>query len=152
MRQTTKIRRADIDKAAQHFDDAPEVEPEEVTRKDAIRILGPKIKAMFRKGYSRNKIAEMLTQHGIPMETDLLASYLRAASEVPSSSAKRTRRTSGGLATGQGSAAGSKPPSAPAATPEPSAQPVPAVVRQPEGGTPTAHRAPAKSRSDTSGG
>jgi hypothetical protein len=44
MRQTTKIRRADINKAAQHFDGAPAVEPEEVTRKEAIRILAPKIK------------------------------------------------------------------------------------------------------------
>jgi hypothetical protein len=152
MRQTTKIRRADIDKAAKHFDEAPEVEPEEVTRKDAIRILGPKIKAMFRKGYNRNKIAEMLTQHGIPMETDLLASYLRAASEVPSNSAKRTRRTSGGSAAGAGAPAGSKSPSAPAATPEASAQHVPAGARQLESSATATPRAPAKSRTDTGGG
>ncbi len=92
MRQTTKIRRADIEKAAQFFDEAPQMEPDEVTRKEAIRILAPKIRAMRRKGYTWAKIAEVLATFGIAIEADLLVSYYRAAGEAPAASGKRARR------------------------------------------------------------
>ena len=73
------VRRVDIDKIAQKFDSAPEDKPEEVNRKDAIRILEPKIKAMRRKGYSWQRIGELLTEGGIPIAPGLLASYMRDA-------------------------------------------------------------------------
>jgi hypothetical protein len=78
MGQAVKVRRADIDRIAEEFDSAPEDEPEEVNRKEAIRILEPKIKAMRRKGYTWRRIGELLTKGGIPIEPHLLASYLRS--------------------------------------------------------------------------
>ena len=104
MRQTTKIRRTDVDQAAKQLDDAPDVEPEEVTRKEAIRILAPKIKPMRRKGYSWQKVAEILTKAGIPIEAELLVTYVREASETPSGRARRTRRASS-----DGASAGATP-------------------------------------------
>jgi hypothetical protein len=79
MGPVVKVRRADVDKIAQEFDSAPEDTPENVNRKDAIRILEPKIKTMRRKGYSWQRIGELLTKGGIPIEPGLLASYVRDA-------------------------------------------------------------------------
>jgi hypothetical protein len=156
MRQTTKIRRVDIDKAAQHFDEAPEVQPEEVTRKEAVRILGPKIKEMLRKGYNWEQIAERLKGDGISIEPDLLASYHRASVGGKSGRAKRARRASGGPPTAAGGSEQGKPTAAAAAATERSRGSASAVAvgvaRQAEGGSQTASRPPTKGRTDTSGG
>jgi hypothetical protein len=155
MRQTTKIRREDIDRAAQHFDEAPEVQPEEVTRKETIRILGPTIKAMRRKGYNWNQISERLKQDGIPIEPDLLASYCRAAFGRRSRSAKRGRRASSGPAPGIAVPKQGKAPSATAVATEQADghehSAATAIARQEEGGNRAAGRAPARGRADTSG-
>ncbi len=156
MRQTTKIRRADIDKAAQHFDEAPEVEPEEVTRKEAVRILGPKIKEMRRKGYNWEQIAERLKGDGISIEPDLLASYFRAAVGGQSGRAKRARRPSGRTPTAAGGSEQGKPTAAAAAATEQgrglASSVAVGVARQPEEGSQTGSRPPTKGRTDTSGG
>ena len=156
MRQTTKIRRADIGKAAQHFDEAPEVQPEEVTRKEAIRILAPKIKEMRRKGYNWEQIAERLKGDGISIEPDLLASYFRAAVGGQSGRAKRARRASGGPPTAAGASEQGPPTAAAAVATEqgrvPGSSVAVGVARQAEGGSQPSPRPPVKARTDTSGG
>ena len=155
MRQTTKIRRADVDKAAQHFDEAPEVEPEEVTRKEAIRILGPKIKEMRRKGYNWGQLSERLREDSISIEPDLLASYFRAAVGGQPGRAKRARGASGRPTAAAGAPEQGKLPSAPAVATEPGPGPAPSVAvvpaRQTEGHQATP-RGPTKGRTETSGG
>jgi hypothetical protein len=156
MRQTTKIRRSDIDKAAQHFDEAPEVQPEEVTRKEAVRILAPRIKDMRRKGYSWEQIAARLKGDGISVEPDLLASYYRAAVGGQSGRAKRARRASGGPPTAAGGSEQGKPTAAPAAAIEQNRAPASAmavgVAGQAVGGSQSASRPSTRGRTDTSGG
>ena len=158
MRQTTKIRRADIGKAAQHFDEAPEVQPEEVTRKEAVRILAPKIKEMRRKGYGWEQIAARLKGDGISIEPDLLASYYRAVVGGQSGRAKRARRPSGGPPTAAGGSVGQGKPTAAAAaaTAEQGRAPASAmavgVAGQAVGGSQSASRPSMRGRTDTSGG
>jgi hypothetical protein len=152
MRQTTKIRRADIDKAAQHFDEAPEVKPEEVTRKEAVRILGPKIKEMRRKGYNWEQIAERLKGDGISIESDLLASYFRVAVGGQPGRAKRARRASGGTPTAAGGVEQGKQTAAAEQRSGPASSVAVEVARQAEGGSQTASRPPTKGGTDTSGG
>ena len=144
MGQIAKIRRTDVEKAGQFFDEAPEVQPEEVTRKEAVRILASKIKAMRRKRYSWAKIAEALATFGITIEPDLLASYHRAACEPSSGATKRARRESAGKAPeATGVASGTVAP-APAAAP--------GMAKPSEGGHAAGPRAPARSRTETGGG
>jgi hypothetical protein len=156
MKQTTKIRRADIDRAARHFDEAPEVQPEEVTRKEAVRILGPKIKEMRRKGYNWGQIAEKLKAVGMAIAPDLLASYFRAAAGGQSGRAKRARRAAGRPAAVAGASEQGKLPNSPAVAPEQDLRPASsaaAAARPPEVASQTAgSRPPTKSRTDTSGG
>ncbi|MGH7297231.1 MAG: hypothetical protein ACRELB_19995 [Polyangiaceae bacterium] len=154
MGQIAKIRRTDIEKAALFFDEAPEVQPEEVTRKEAIRILAPKIKVMRRKGYNWAKIAEALATFGISIEPDLLASYHRVASEPTSGGTKRARRESTGSPSGAQGAAPSKAASAPGvgagAVPEPQTAGA-GSAKQAEGGGPPAPRAATRTRTEPSG-
>ena len=145
MRLIAKIRREDIEKAAQYFDEAPEVQPEEVTRKEAVRTLAPKIKAMRRKGYTWPKIAELLTKYGISIEPGLLTSYFRAASEASSGGTKRASRAANGPTAAGGSEQG-RPAKAPVVAA------AHGVARQAEAGSQAASRPPARGRTDPSGG
>ena len=146
MRQIAKIRREDIEKAAQYFDEAPEVQPEEVTRKEAVRTLASKIKAMRRKGYTWPKIAELLTKYGISIEPGLLTSYFRAASEASSGGTKRASRAANGPTATAGGSEQGRPAKAPVVAP------AHGVARQAEAGSQAASRPPARGRTDPSGG
>ena len=108
---------AQIDQLQRKLDELPEVNDieREVTKQEAIRRMADTISQLQARGYSMEKIAEILTTEGLLISVPTLKSYLTRAKRV---TRKKTQRKS---------AAKSAPSSTPrGASPQATSAPQPA--------------------------
>jgi hypothetical protein len=83
------VARSAIRRLNQLFEDAPEVDQEEVSRLEAVRLLARNIHRMTAKGYSAPTIVKMMVENGGPITAPTLKTYLaQAKTTVPAK--KRT--------------------------------------------------------------
>ncbi len=73
----SKIRLDAIEQIKRTLDALPQHHDDEVTKKQAIRMLIPNIEAIRTKGYGLPAIASFLSDHGLPITVPYLRSVLR---------------------------------------------------------------------------
>ena len=67
-----------IDEFARRLKELPAVEkPANINKVEAIKTLKPEILAMQKKGYTLEKISEVLTELGMEIKTTTLKAYLQ---------------------------------------------------------------------------
>ena len=67
-----------IDEFARRLKELPAVEkPANIKKVEAIKTLKPEILAMQKKGYTLEKISEVLTELGMEIKTTTLKAYLQ---------------------------------------------------------------------------
>jgi hypothetical protein len=66
------VARSAIQRLNQLFEDAPEVDQEEVSRLEAVRLLARNIQRMTAKGYSAPTIVKMMVENGVPITAPTL--------------------------------------------------------------------------------
>jgi hypothetical protein len=71
------VARSAIQRLNQLFEDAPEVDQEEVSRLEAVRLLARNIHRMTAKGYSAPAIVKMMVENGVPITAPTLKSTWR---------------------------------------------------------------------------
>lgn len=69
MSSRSKFRIDDVKKLKDELVHVPPEEIREISKREAIALLGPEIPAMRSNGYSFERIAERLTSGGIPIRT-----------------------------------------------------------------------------------
>jgi hypothetical protein len=90
----------DIERVRTVLASLPERSVDRVTRKDAVALLEPEVRAMQQRGYSVTEIAAILTENGIAVSLALFRAYLGSA---------RRARADSGTKTGGGSEAFRQP-------------------------------------------
>ncbi len=87
-----KIR--DLEKLQKKLDELPEINESEreVTKQEAIRRIAPTIAALQSRGYSMERIAEIITSEGFEIKVQSLKSYLtRARKQTKGKSQRGTK-------------------------------------------------------------
>lgn len=110
---------ARIEELQQKLAELPEVDDfeREVTKQEAIRRMASTISSLQNRGYSMEKIAEILTSEGLQISVPTLKSYLTRAKRVSRNKPRRkssAKTTPSSAPRGATPKASSSPPSAPA--------------------------------------
>lgn len=86
-----------VEALAESLKDLPELDQveQEVTKPEAVRMLLPRIKELRSKGYSLERIAEKLTEGGLPITAVTLRSYLARSGGRRKGSSKRKAKAPG---------------------------------------------------------
>jgi hypothetical protein len=123
-----KIPLSEIAKLEHLIDQEPARAPSEVSKRQAVVMLAPKLYEMRHKGYAWRDVAAWLSGHGLTMTAAALQRHLRGVKDpgVPRGPRGRAKRP------GDGKAGASRALAAPAAAPAaPSAPPLPRVSPPP---------------------
>jgi hypothetical protein len=113
-KHSTKIPLSEIAKLEQLIAQEPARAPSEVSKRQAVAMLAPKLYEMRRKGYAWRDVAAWLSGHGLTLTAAALQRHLR---EVEASSARATPRGRGkGPGDGKAEASSALAASTPAAT------------------------------------
>lgn len=126
-KHSAKVPLSDIAKIEQLIAQEPAREPSEVSKRQAIAMLAPKLYEMRRKGYTWRNVAEWLSGHGLTMTAAALQRHLRGVkgSTVRASSRGRSEGRGDGKAAPSRTLVASTPEAAvPTAPPPLAAQPV----------------------------
>jgi hypothetical protein len=113
-----------IDTARANLDSLPEADKDtrEVSLREAIRALTPTLRKLERRGYSRQKLVELLAEQNIHISLSSLKGYLGD---------KASKRPGGSQPAGQPSP---NPAASAQASPRPAAAPVSAGTKEPRDG------------------
>jgi hypothetical protein len=84
------VARSAIQRLNQLFEDAPEVDQEEISRLEAVRLLARNIHRMTAKGYSAPAIVKIMAENGVPITAPTLKTYLAQCKTTPAQK-RRTR-------------------------------------------------------------
>jgi hypothetical protein len=76
-KHTAKIPLSDVAKLEQLIDQEPARAPSEVSKRQAVAMLAPKLYEMRRKGYAWRDVAAWLSGHGLTMTAAALQRHLR---------------------------------------------------------------------------
>ena len=100
-----KIPLSEIAKLEHLIDQEPAREPNEVSKRQAVAMLAPKLYEMRRKGYAWRDVAAWLSGHGMTMSAAALQRHLRGVKDVsvrgePARTRHRSRRRQGGRSAG----------------------------------------------------
>ena len=89
--EAPKLTRSLVDEAADKLKSLGPIpkEQQEVSKIDAIKLLRGQIKALQKKGYSMEQVAETLTEYGIPITAATLSSYLNKTKKKTVSKTKQ---------------------------------------------------------------
>lgn len=89
--EAPKLTRSLVDEAADKLKSLGPIpkEQQEVSKIDAIKLLRSQIKALQKKGYSMEQVAETLTECGIPITAATLSSYLNKTKKKTVSKTKQ---------------------------------------------------------------
>jgi hypothetical protein len=77
-----KIPLSEITKLEHLIDQEPAREPNEVSKRQAVAMLAPKLHEMRRKGYAWRDVAAWLSGHGLTMTAGALQRHLRAVKDA----------------------------------------------------------------------
>jgi hypothetical protein len=75
----TKITLSEVASLQQAIEQAPTKSPTEVSKRQAIGLLAPKLYEMRAKGYAWRDVAALLSEHGLTVTVSALQRHLRAA-------------------------------------------------------------------------
>jgi hypothetical protein len=118
-KHSAKIPLSEVAKLEQLIDQEPARAPSEVTKRQAVAMLAPKLYEMRRKGYVWRDVAAWLSGHGLTMTPAALQRHLRGIKDagVRSGPHGRARSPEDGKASGSRTVAA--PATASAAPPAP---------------------------------
>jgi hypothetical protein len=120
-KHSAKIPLSEVTKLEHLIDQEPVCAPSEVSKRQAVAMLAPKLYEMRRKGYAWRDVAAWLSGHGLTVTTAALQRHMRAlkASSARGSPRGRTK----GSSDGKPDASPAPAASTPVATVEPKAEP-----------------------------
>jgi hypothetical protein len=124
---SAKIPLSEIAKLENLIDQEPARAPSEVSKRQAVAMLAPKLYEMRRKGYAWRDIAAWLSGHSLTMTATALQRHLRGVKDASVRGGSRTRRKGPGdgkADTSPALAASTPAPAAPTA-PQPKVSPPP---------------------------
>jgi hypothetical protein len=129
-KHSAKIPLSEVAKLEQLIDQEPARAPSEVSKRQAVAMLAPKLYEMRRKGYAWRDVAAWLSGNGLPMSAAALQRHLRDVKDTSVRGGSRGR----GKGPGDGKADISSAPAP--ATPGPVAQTAPLPKGTPPLGEP----------------
>jgi hypothetical protein len=77
----TKVRLDALERLSREVEELPLSRPEEVTTREAVRLVLPHVHAMQSKGYSLQAIAKFLSERGIAVTGAALRRYMKFATD-----------------------------------------------------------------------
>jgi hypothetical protein len=77
----TKVRLDALERLSREVEELPLSRPEEVTTREAVRLVIPQVHAMQSKGYSLQAIAKFLSERGIQVTGVALKRYMKFATD-----------------------------------------------------------------------
>jgi hypothetical protein len=88
---SAKIALSEIAKLEHLIDQEPAREPNEVSKRQAVAMLAPKLHEMRRKGYAWRDVAAWLSGHGLTMTAAALQRHLRGVKDANARGGSRGR-------------------------------------------------------------
>jgi len=85
-------RKNEIERLKDSLADLPELATVEVSKQEAVRLLAPTIHGLQAKGYSLDRIAELVSERGVTIAPTTLKSYLQRVKPRRKAPAKTIRR------------------------------------------------------------
>jgi hypothetical protein len=119
-KHSAKIPLSEIAKLEHLIDQEPALAPSEVSKRQAVAMLAPKLYEMRRKGYAWRDVAAWLSGHGLTMTAAALQRHLRGVKDASVRGGSRARSKGPGDGKADASpalAASTLAPAAPSAPP-----------------------------------
>jgi hypothetical protein len=111
-KHSAKIPLSEVSKLEHLIDQEPACAPSEVSKRQAVAMLAPKLFEMRRKGYAWRDVAAWLSGHGLTVTTAALQRHLRALKASSARGSPRGRAKVSGDGTADASPAHATSPSA----------------------------------------